>query len=95
MDPDNFVRGWGLFFAFFFSHQGISQRAVRTFLEKKLDPLGPIASRGGGGGFRRVSVTKPIATCDFPVGGGPPAPSFGSALAPEPSLLSAVIMARL
>ena len=30
-----------------FSHQRISKRAVRTSLEKQLDPAGPIASRGG------------------------------------------------
>ena len=50
----------------FFSHQRISQ--VHTDpLEKQLDLLDPIVSRG-------VSVplflTKPITTCDFPGGGG-------------------------
>ena len=29
-----------------FSHQRIAQRAVGTSLEKQLDPMGPIASRG-------------------------------------------------
>ena len=31
---------------FFLSHQRISQRAVRSSLEKQLDPRGPVASRG-------------------------------------------------
>ena len=51
----------------FFCQECISQRAVWTSLEKQLDPWGPIA-------FRGVSVPefirKPIATCDFPGGGG-------------------------
>ena len=34
----------------FFSHQSISERAVQTSLERQLDPTGPIASWGGGGG---------------------------------------------
>ena len=46
----------------FLSHQRISQRAVRTSLEKQLDPKGPIASRGGS---VSVFLRKPIATCDF------------------------------
>ena len=46
-----------------FSHQHISQRAVRTSLKKQLDPLGPIAFRGWSlPEFLRL----PIATCDFP-----------------------------
>ena len=54
-------------FIFVYSHQCISQRAVWTSLEKQLNPMGPIASRG-------VSVPellrKPIASCDFPGVGG-------------------------
>ena len=56
---------------FFFSNRNIFQRALRTSLEKQLDPIGPIASQG-----RSVPVflRKPIATCDFPGGVRPPAP---------------------
>ena len=55
-DPENSVRGSGgkdkiVFLFFFYSHQSISQRAVRASLEKQLDPRGPIASSGGGGGL--------------------------------------------
>ena len=39
------LSGWVL--TSFFSHRYISQRAVRTSLEKQLDPRGPMASRGG------------------------------------------------
>ena len=62
-----------VFFLFlsFFCHQRILQRAVRTALEKQLDPMGPIASQG-------TSVTEflrnPIATCEFPGGFGPYVP---------------------
>ena len=44
-------------------HQRKIQRAVRTYLEKQLDPLGPTASRGGS---VPEFLRKPIATCDFP-----------------------------
>ena len=37
-DPENF-----------YSHELILQRAIRTSLEKLLNPRGPIASRSGGG----------------------------------------------
>ena len=51
---------------FFSSHQRISQRAVLTSLEKQLDPRGPTASWGGGGGSTSLSKeTYTIATCDF------------------------------
>ena len=40
----------GVLATFFKSHQRISQRAVRTSIEKRLDFKRPIASRGGGGG---------------------------------------------
>ena len=40
--PDNII----------FSHQCISQRAIRTSLKKQ---LGPIASRGGGGSVSIIS----------------------------------------
>ena len=57
----------------FVCHQRISQRAVRRFLDKQLDPMGPIASRGVSvSGFLR----KPIAACDFSGSSGPPAPPF-------------------
>ena len=59
-DPENF-----------YSHELISQRAIRTSLEKLLNPRGPIASRSGGWGGRSVPVfLKPITICDFPGGGG-------------------------
>ena len=48
----------------FFSHQLISHRAVRTSLEKQLDPRGPIAS---GGRSVAVFLRKPITTCDLTV----------------------------
>ena len=51
----------------FFNHQGLSKRAIRTTLEKQLDPMGPIASRGVS---LPVFLKKPVATCDFPGGGG-------------------------
>ena len=49
--PENSVRGragarvvvltmFTFLFNFLFSHQGISQRAILTFLEKQLDPRG-------------------------------------------------------
>ena len=65
-------------FLSFLSHHGISQRAVRTSLEKQLNPRGPIASRGGVHS-RCVFPRKSIATCEFPGGGGgersgPPVP---------------------
>ena len=44
----------------------MSHRAVRTSIEMQLDP-GPIASRGV---FPPVFLKEPIATCDFPGGGG-------------------------
>ena len=40
-----FCQGGPLFF-FFFGYQSLPQRAVKTSLEKQLDPMGPIASRG-------------------------------------------------
>ena len=51
------------FFSRCFSHQRISQRTVRTSLEKQLDPIGPISSRGGS---VPVFLRTTIATCDFP-----------------------------
>ena len=64
MAPEKSV-GWVPTFLIIFSHQSVSQRVVRTALEKQLDPMGPIASRG-------VSVPeflrKPRATCDFSMG---------------------------
>ena len=61
-DPEHSIRGCGIlttFFCLFISNQ---RRAVRTSIEKKLDPMGPIASQG-----RSVPVVlkKPIATNDF------------------------------
>ena len=54
-NPDNSVRGGT---EHFFSHQRISQKAIRTSLEKQ--SMDPIASRG-------VSfLWKPINTCDLP-----------------------------
>ena len=55
----------------FLSHQPISQTAVKTSLEKQLDPRVPIASREGS---VPVFLRKPIATCDFPGGSGRPVP---------------------
>ena len=52
----------------FFLGHCISQRAVRASIEMQLDPRSPIASRGGS---VPVFLWKPIATCDFPGGGGP------------------------
>ena len=78
-DPENSVRGGGLFFLGGgeggFSHQQISQRAIRTSFEKQLDPKGPIASRGGVGVVPEF-VRKPIVTCDFPGGADPLPPSL-------------------
>ena len=68
-DGENSVR-WG-HDNDFFSHQRISQRVVRTFPQKQLDPLGPIAS---GGGSVPDFLRKPIDTCDFPGGGPDPLP---------------------
>ena len=50
-------------FSLFFN----SQRAVQITLKKQLDPMGPIASPGGS---VPEYLRKPIATCDFPGGGG-------------------------
>ena len=56
-DPNEMLHS-DMFFCFAFSHQHISERAVRTLV--------PIASRGGSvPDFLR----KPMATCDFPGGG--------------------------
>ena len=44
VDPEKFVRGS---LKRFCSHQHISQRVVRTSLQKQLDLRGPIASQGG------------------------------------------------
>ena len=63
--PDN------VFFSPFFCHQRISERAVRTALEKQLDPRGPIASRRGS---VQEFIRKSIATCYYPVGGPDPLP---------------------
>ena len=56
-----------------FSHQCISQRVVRTSLEKQLDPMGPIVSL-------RVSITvflrKTKANCDFSVASRPGSPTL-------------------
>ena len=49
-----------------FSHQRISQMAVRTSLERQLDPMCQIASRGW---LVPVFLRKPEA-CDLPVDGG-------------------------
>ena len=64
-----------------FSHQRISQMAVRTSLERQLDPMCQIASRGW---LVPVFLRKPEA-CDLPVDGGggggsePPVAPAGSA----------------
>ena len=50
----------------FFSHQRISQGAVRISLEKQLEPMGPSASRERS---LPVFLRKPITTCDFQAGG--------------------------
>ena len=67
-DPENSV------FFVFFSLEHISQRAVRASLEEQLDPMGPIASRGG---YEPVFPRKPLVTCDF-LGGSNPCPPSGS-----------------
>ena len=83
-----FRQGGGLdvvFFVFNFSQQRTSQRAVRTSLEKRLDPEGPIASRGV-----RISIYEDsIATCDFSGGWGldPMSPPSESANALKESLI--------
>ena len=46
-------------------------RTIRTYLEKQLDPKGPIASQGGP---VPVFLRKHIATCNFPKWSGPPVP---------------------
>ena len=64
---------------YFLSHQCISQRGVRTPLEKQLDPRGPIASRDGS---VQVYLRKSIATFEYQGGGGsgpPVSPLSGSA----------------
>ena len=54
------------------------QRAVQISLEKQLDPLGPIASRGGGGGGSvPVFIEKPITVCDFTWMVRTPCPLYG------------------
>ena len=66
-DPENSVKGsWQVFI----SHQRISHRGP-TSLEMQLDLGGPITS---GRGSVPVFLRKPIATCDFPGGGGGPDP---------------------
>ena len=71
-----------LFFCFFFfgggggvSNQHVSQKAIRTTLETQLDPMGPIASRGGS---LKVFLRESFATCDFAAGSRPPPPTSGS-----------------
>ena len=49
-------------------HKRISQRVIRTSLEKQLDRMSPIASRGGS---VPVFLEEQLAACDFPGGGGP------------------------
>ena len=44
------------------SHQRIAQRAVQTYLEKQLDPMGPIDYRVGS---VPEFLWKLIYTCDF------------------------------
>ena len=66
-------RSWKLLF----SHQGISQSAVWTPLEKQLELRGPISSQGAP---IPVFLRKHIANCDFPGGSWPPVPHYGSAL---------------
>ena len=70
------------FFVFFFlgggggvSNQHVSQKAIRTTLETQLDPMGPIASRGGS---LKVFLRESFATCDFAAGSRPPPPTSGS-----------------
>ena len=46
MDPEISVGGAGGD-DYVFSHQSISQRAIRISFEKQLDQMGPIASQGG------------------------------------------------
>ena len=63
-NPENSVRdgvcdGVLKFFIFIFSYRRISERVVRTSLEKHLDPMGPIAS---GGMFVSVFLRKRIFT---------------------------------
>ena len=55
----------------FFSHQRIVERAVRTSLEKQLNPMGPNASREGS---VLVFLRTIVATCDLSGGGGCPDP---------------------
>ena len=54
-----------------FSHRRISQRAVRTSLERQKDPRGTIASRKGS---VPVFLRKNITTSDFSERGGPRTP---------------------
>ena len=76
-DPKNSVRvGRGGKDCVLLSYQRISQRALRTFIEKQLDPrgsTGPVASRGGS---VPEFLRKPIAACDFRGESGPPFPHW-------------------
>ena len=63
--------GWGYPENCFCSQQRISQRSVRTSVEKQLDPRAPIASRGWS---VPELLRRPIATCDCPRVGGCPDP---------------------
>ena len=73
-DPENLVRR--NLTTIFISHQCISQRALRTSLEKPFDHCGPMASRGvcvcGGGGGSVLEFLKLLVI--FPDGSGPCAP---------------------
>ena len=68
MDQESSIRGdGGRVLTNSFSHQCILQGAVQTSLGKHLDTKGPIASQGGS---VPVFLRKPIATCEFFLGGG-------------------------
>ena len=77
MDGSRIFRRGGGVLTKFFCQRCIAQRDVRTSLEKQLDQMGPIVSRGGGGSVP-VFLKKHIATWDFPGGPDPVCPS-GSA----------------
>ena len=88
-DPENTVRGWSRFF----SHQRISQRVVRTSLEKQLDPRGPNASRGGPYQIYKATSVWPLVifqVCECVVwwgGVGPPAPSLDPPMGLDKTIL--------
>ena len=61
VDPENYVTG--VLLPVFLSHQQISQRDVRTFLGKHLDPKGSNCFLRGS---LSVVLRKPISTCYSP-----------------------------